>query len=200
MITFSFRTSYRSLDAKQKVRGFTLVETLVALSIFSVSLVALLNATSSGASDVNFAKNKVTASFLAQEGVELVRNIRDTSANGTGQSSWDVTRTNCLNARGCYLAPGNTSSLLCPLGSGGESGCPVLRLNTSTGYYTYLPVSSTNVLTDFRRVISFENTGPGEIRIVVEVLWNRERNRVTVSETLFDWRTAPAENAGGPQL
>ncbi|MCX6751297.1 MAG: prepilin-type N-terminal cleavage/methylation domain-containing protein [Candidatus Nomurabacteria bacterium] len=72
---------------KNKKSGFTLVETLIALSIFSVSIIAMMSILGSGIANTNYAKNKIAASYLAQEGIEYVRNIRDndvlyTSATG----------------------------------------------------------------------------------------------------------------------
>lgn len=58
-------------------RGFTLVETLVAVSIFTVSILGLLSVLSQGISDTGYAKKKVAAGYLAQEGIECIRNTRD---------------------------------------------------------------------------------------------------------------------------
>lgn len=58
-------------------RGFTLIETLVAISIFSISILAMMAVLADGISDTNYAKTKITASYLAQEGIEYVRNMRD---------------------------------------------------------------------------------------------------------------------------
>ena len=63
-------------DRKQ---GFTLIETMVALAIFSVSVVSLIVMTSQGVANVSLAKNKLIASYLAQEGIEVVRNNRDSN-------------------------------------------------------------------------------------------------------------------------
>jgi Tfp pilus assembly protein PilV len=57
--------------------GFTLVETLIAISIFSLSIIALMSILGGGISNTNYAKTKITASYLAQEGIEYVRNMRD---------------------------------------------------------------------------------------------------------------------------
>jgi Tfp pilus assembly protein PilV len=78
---------------KHKNKGFTLVETLVAVSIFSMSILGLLSILASGISNTNYAKKKIMAGYLAQEGIEYVRNMRDTSVlyNVSGsQAGWDA--------------------------------------------------------------------------------------------------------------
>ena len=62
----------------QTKQGFTLLETLIALSIFSITIVSLIVFISDGVANAKFTKNKLTASYLAQEGIEYMRNIRDT--------------------------------------------------------------------------------------------------------------------------
>ncbi len=71
--------------------GFTLVETLVAISIFVMSILALMSVLSSGIADTGYAKKKMVATYLAQEGIEYVRNQRDTAVlySGDAQSSWN---------------------------------------------------------------------------------------------------------------
>lgn len=88
-------------------RGFTLVETLVAVSIFTVSLLALISLLASGISDTNYAKQKLTASYLAQEGVEYLRNLRDNEVlyNPTsGDAGWTVFK-NIANLNPTYPSP-----------------------------------------------------------------------------------------------
>jgi Tfp pilus assembly protein PilV len=74
-------------------RGFTLVETLVAISIFTMSILGMISILASGVSDISYAKQKIAASYLAQEGIEYVRNMRDTAVlyNATdAQHGWDA--------------------------------------------------------------------------------------------------------------
>lgn len=76
-----------------KQKGFTLVETLVAVSIFSISILGLLVVLTQGIADTGYAKKKMMAGYLAQEGIEYVRNMRDTSVlyNATSpQAGWDA--------------------------------------------------------------------------------------------------------------
>ncbi len=74
MRSFLFKTKK---EAKSKERGFTIVETLIAISVFSFSLLAFMAVLSQGTSDINYAKKKIEATYLAQEGIEHVRNMRD---------------------------------------------------------------------------------------------------------------------------
>jgi Tfp pilus assembly protein PilV len=73
---------------QKKNNGFTLVETLVAVTIFTFAILALMSVLASGISNTNYAKQKMTASYLAQEGVEYLRNIRDTHVLYDGSSGW----------------------------------------------------------------------------------------------------------------
>ena len=82
---------------KQKNNGFTLVETLVAISIFTMSILGLMSILTQSISDTGYAKKKMVASYLAQEGIEYLRNQRDTSVlyNATSPAvGWGLFKTN----------------------------------------------------------------------------------------------------------
>jgi Tfp pilus assembly protein PilV len=67
--------------------GFTLIETLFAILIFSAALVSLLVIAGKGISATGQVKNETIAFYLAQEGLEVVRNIRD--SNFVSGNTWD---------------------------------------------------------------------------------------------------------------
>ncbi|OGY17370.1 MAG: hypothetical protein A2784_02505 [Candidatus Chisholmbacteria bacterium RIFCSPHIGHO2_01_FULL_48_12] len=58
-------------------KGQSLVEALVAIAVVVVVLIALAAAVLVAVRGVRFSKEKVRANFLAQEGLEWVRNQRD---------------------------------------------------------------------------------------------------------------------------
>ncbi len=73
---------FKNKSGKTKIKprgapGFTLIETLIAIAIFSVSVVALMSVLGSGISDIDRAQAKISATYLAQEGIEYARNLRD---------------------------------------------------------------------------------------------------------------------------
>lgn len=61
----------------QPKNGFTLVEALVAISILMIAIASPMVIAEKGLTDAVLSGNETTASFLAQEGVESVKNIRD---------------------------------------------------------------------------------------------------------------------------
>lgn len=68
--------NYSKNNAK---KGFTIVELLLAISIAGIALMGLLGATPVMMYQIGYAKQKSTATYLAQEGVELIRNVRDSN-------------------------------------------------------------------------------------------------------------------------
>ena len=80
---------------KNKVSGFTLVETLIAISIFSISVVALMSFLSQNLADTEYVKEKMIAVYLAQENIEYVRNMRDTYVlySGMTGNNWGTFKT-----------------------------------------------------------------------------------------------------------
>jgi len=105
---------------KQKLNtAFTLVETLVAISIFTGAILGLLSFSAGSIGDNNYAKNKLIATYLAQEGVEYMRNLRDTYvlftsngwgtivANNEGEGSFmfKLNEAGCNTESGCYFDP-----------------------------------------------------------------------------------------------
>jgi type II secretory pathway pseudopilin PulG len=117
--------------SKRKCGGFTLIETLVAVSIFTLSIIALLVVLTQGIADNNYAKRKVIAGYLAQEGIEYMRNMRDTFVlfdPTDSQTGWNAFNTKVAggvfpsssvcaqaNGDGCYFGDLTASDYTNPL-------------------------------------------------------------------------------------
>jgi type II secretory pathway pseudopilin PulG len=66
-------------NRQTKNSGETLIEVLIAVTIFSTVLIGALTALSKSISSLSKTKNRIVALNLAREGVEAVRSIRDTN-------------------------------------------------------------------------------------------------------------------------
>jgi type II secretory pathway pseudopilin PulG len=64
---------------KLNIRGETLTETIIALSIMAIGITIASTVILNSMRNLTNAKNRVTAINIAREGIEAVRNIRDTN-------------------------------------------------------------------------------------------------------------------------
>ena len=59
--------------------GFTIIELIISISILSVAIIGIFGAFSIVTILTSNSADQLTATYLAQEGMEIVRNIRDTN-------------------------------------------------------------------------------------------------------------------------
>lgn len=183
------------LMAKQKnKRGFTLMETLVAISIILVGISAAFTVAQIGVSSSSAAKSRITAFFLAQEAFEALKNRRDLNL-----------LKNNANPNSAYWLEGLTR-----VPGGGPGPCPdaltacdydivnnVFNLCTnlnncilqnitsldSIQYYGYLPG---NPNSKYKREIFIDEIAPGiEAKVTVRVSWNS--NIFEVTDNILSW-------------
>lgn len=76
-------------------KGFTLVEAMVAISILSLAVTGPMIIAQKGIGAAIYARDQITAFYLAQEAVEYIRNVRDT--NRINNISWLTSLTPCLD-------------------------------------------------------------------------------------------------------
>lgn len=166
-------------------KGFTLIETLVAISIFTVSILALMSVLGQGISNTNYAKQKMIASYLAQEGIEYIRNMRDTKVLYDGSSGWGNFRSqlnSCNSGQGCSFDP----ILPYEFNVCNDPHDCALYINNG-GYDT----NSSGVDSGFIRKIWMEKIGNGsnEVKIFSDVSWTQGSGsyNISFSESLFNW-------------
>jgi len=192
---------------KNNINGFTLVETLVAIAIFSMSVLGLMSVLGGGISNTTYAKNKVVASFLAQEGIEYIRNIRDTYAlyDTPPENKWDdflkkIKECKDINGfhRGCYFDDSlgsptfdnleKTNSFFDYCTSGNDTPC-VLLYDDASGVYSY---TGPGIKSNFERSIIFSELfrNPNEIKVTSTVKWsqNLTQHSVSFSSNLLNWK------------
>jgi type II secretory pathway pseudopilin PulG len=169
---------------KQKNKGFTLVETMIAVFILVVALNGLLGLIASSLFSARYAKNDITANYLIQEALDYIRNDRDTVAfqryGGGDWASFQTKYSNngCFSGTGCYMEPSLNTISACSgaIGGGfGSIGCPVFKYDeaaTNKDFYTYQNVGvNSNFKRQVTMVVNPTINNPDEIDIKVTVEW-----------------------------
>lgn len=84
-------------------KGFTLIEAITAIFVLTVGIVSVFSVITQHIVSSRLAAHKLTAAYLAQEGIEIVRNIKDTNLVKMSQgesANWNDNLLNCSG--GCY--------------------------------------------------------------------------------------------------
>lgn len=172
-------------------KGFTLVEAIVAMGVIAVGFVGSLVLLSKSAAQASALKDRVVAAHLAEEGIEVIRNIRDTNWLSSSPD-WlrglieppDVpvgtSVTGIVDYNDIFLDSNNiTDSKKC--------------LSWNGTFYFHDPSCNTPfkrqiVLTKKTDVISGTNVNYLEVKSVVEWTEKGFSKSITVIDHLYDWK------------
>ncbi len=162
---------------KFKNSGFTLLETLAALSVLTLAITGPLALASYAIRSASVSQNQLMTFYLAQEAMEYIKNKRDN--NALAGASWLNGMTNCRSANDCTIDVPNNNVQTCP------SGCPKLKYDGTTGFYNYQTGSDTI----FTRQIKFSQISNYEEKVAVTVSWQEifGPKFFTLEENIFDW-------------
>lgn len=182
-------------------RAFTLIETMVAISILTLAMAGPLFTASRAIVAAQTARDQLTASYLAQEGIEYVRAMRDneylsafrTGGTNIAGAAWDnflggtdsSSITRCIAPAVCTL----DSASLDALGNGSLTPCagnscasqPLYITNCTNGsrglvctppnIYTEQNLPG-SVKTPFVRTVQAIPISANEEKVVSTVSWN----------------------------
>ena len=191
-------------------KGFTIVEVLISLTIFSIAVAGVITVASQGGLNVNAAKDKLTATYLADEGIELMRALRDTHVAGQPSGSeadgWtafvadigsictpdapcDIDSTNSI---GAPVFPSSSNIVSC---GGPDSFCALyydgITGDTYQGFYRDSWTTGTPPRSLYARrvVVTSGGTSPDEVQVTSTVTWKEgiSTQTITTSERLFNW-------------
>ncbi len=178
---------------KKYKKGFTLIETLLAVLILAIALAAPLTIAAKALSAALIAKDQTTAFFLAQDAVEYVRFKRDTNtltSTPTAPVSWlSGFDAECSGADGCKVDSVKNTVTAC------SGACEVLQFNETKSWYTYATSEGPDVIKKsiFTRkvVLGSVASNSNEKSITVTVSW-KDVGGVTrslvVREHITNWQ------------
>ena len=191
-----------SLRLRAHVReGFTLIETLAAITLLIVAIVSPMLLTERSLASAYYARDQITAYYLAQEAIEAIRQIRDDNilkiAHYTGPLTSSPNLFDGINSvsPSCngpqqYFTVDATQTNInptpCPTPSDPTS-CP--NLQTSGGLYGYGANWSN---TYFKRVAyaCYTDSSQDEVFLSVTVSWQTgalAARSFTMTEDLYRW-------------
>lgn len=163
------------------MKGFTLIEAMVAVSILAISVAAPTYGASRALVAAQNANNQLTASYLAQQGVEYARVYRDSkylsyyqsllTRPSASQNGWNDFKNGILTACSakCSYDPLSGALSFCPGGV-----CPKLYVHKTTGEYTTSPSGSDFNQTIYTRSINVSTIAADEVdevRVTSTVSW-----------------------------
>lgn len=173
------------LQKTKNKKGFTLIETIIAIAILSLSVSAALSLAASSIKFSSLARDKLIGGNLAQEGIELILAHRVT--NSLNERSWLTGLVGASSARcdmptGCKIDAATRVPVDC---AGDGAACAPLRID-SNSVYSY-QIGGT--VTPFTRQIRIEPIGATEAKITSTVTWTNRfgTQSIILKEYIEDW-------------
>lgn len=178
-------------------RGFSIIETLVAISILLLAITGPMAFAQSSLRAAAYARDQVTAFFLAQDAIEFVKHIRDENSLTGFRSAWLDGLADC-RGQDCMV-----SSVDVEIGSAtdgsqyaqacGSAGACLLWLDPDTGLYG-VQTGSRDPSRFTRRVRIEPVDGMSdvdEVRVVVTIDWQTHpllpARTIEVHEDIMNW-------------
>jgi len=173
-----------------KEQGFTLVESLIAISILMLAIAGPLVAVSNAISQSGYARDQVTAFYLAQDAVEYLRNLRDT--NVLGQQEWDATMKSYFDTDFALDTTQNDPTNAFLTCAGGCANVHPMYYDVPTGEYIYQQTNQNQQLPSiYTRTIHLTQVSAKEIAIQVTISWQpailTTPKTFTIQEDITNW-------------
>lgn len=181
----------RMFKVTKNSRGFTVIELAISIFVLAIAIVGAYNAFTTLDILTSASSDRFIAAYLAQEGMEIVRNIRDT--NWIEDEDWQEGLSECqLGCEADYKVFGEGDTPL--------TGWSVGKYfyTDGNGFYSY---DTSREKTKFRRKIIIEPMQTTALeddimRVEVIVYWDQksnllfsseEENSISVEEYLYNW-------------
>jgi len=193
---------------KKLLTGFTIIELIVSIFILSIAIIGVFSSFSIIVILTYDAADRLTASYLAQEGMEIIRNMRDTNwlKMETDESiTWLDGISDCMYYNnGCKVDYTTYTETPGAYSINQWTNSDADYLDIKNGFYMYDTTSQDPLKTKFKRRIRVEQLEGYVIKVKVEVSWDQRatiintavladnctsKNCVVLEGNLYDWYT-----------
>lgn len=169
-----------------KQKGFTFLELIIAIFLLTVGITGVYGMLSTMIRTSSYVSNQMVAAYLAQEGIELVRNIRDEnwfypsagwSERFIESNCYEVSVVSAQNNGMTNCDPENLRNLYFgAVDPGGGVG----------SFYNY-DVGGERTM--YKRAVHTSVMGDGSyVEVTANVFWGDDDNVVTAKTILYNWR------------
>lgn len=179
-------------------KGFTLIETMVAVTILIFAMAGPLFTASRAIIATQTSRDQLVALYLAQEGIEYVRAVRDNNYLAAYHAGGETVSSDAWTAflaaiSKCDATPPNPPTQACtldPISGLSLTSCVVgstcAPLQVSGGIYR----QQSGSFTPFTRTIQVVDVSASEEKVVATVTWSFHTMSytVTVSDHLTSWK------------
>ncbi|HYF10659.1 MAG TPA: type II secretion system protein [Candidatus Paceibacterota bacterium] len=176
-------------------KGFTLIETLVAISVLLTALAGPMTIAARGIFAAGIARDQITAYFLAQEAMEYVRAVRDgnglASLNTDPQNPpWLTGLTSNPNCEAAHCTVDAKQGTITVCGAGHDT-CPFLKLDTTAPANPFYVHGGSYPDSPFKRSFRLERIAADEEKVTVTVSWATGgiSKTITLVDELANWQT-----------
>jgi len=171
---------FNSKIPKIKNKGFTLLEMLIAVTVIAVGLIGVHTALARAVNQAIEVRKRFIAIYLGQEGIELIKNIRD--GNWIEGVAWDDGLISCSS--GCETDNFDHPTLT----SYAEK---YFYIDDADDFYKYIDSPGAgDVKTLYQRKITITEPETYKLDIKVELFWkfNGEDKTIEVDQNIYKWR------------
>lgn len=206
---------FKFIDIKNK--GFTIIELIISIFILQFAVIGVFNVFSIITILTSDSADRLTGAYLAQEGMEIVKNIRDTNwlnieAGNPSDATWvdDLTvdgrvghRPDCtLPSLGCEADYTTGSSILIPFAMSPWAG-RYLDADVN-GFYRYTGVVCPGdpSCTKFKRkivitpIVDVDGLSNHIIKVETYVAWDKKANVINPSGATANYGLSHCSAAG----
>jgi len=177
------------INKKPSIKGFTLIELLITITVTTVGIVGAFVAIQQGISIVDYSRSRLISAFLAQEGVEIIKNIRDTNFL-EGSVAWNEGIDPGAIPEEYEVVYNDVDDIGIDLNAIACSPiCDFPTLNflkkTDNGLYNY----TLGDVTRYKRKVRIERISNEHLRVNVKVYWRTKKGyeEFEVMQEMYKW-------------